>query len=109
MSEFYIADMRKGWNGNPYVTFWRPENAGYAYPLPWSGKYSKETVIDGGGYYTQKDGRSLTRFAVPCEVVDAIAESPRPGMIDGDAGPVVFNTADNRRKLRRAAFRNCTN
>lgn len=102
--EFYIADMRRGWRGNPYVTFWRPDNAGYAYPLSWAGRYSKETVVEGGDYYTEREGRSLQRFAVPVEVADKIATAPRPGMIDGDAGPVVINDETNRRKLRRAAL-----
>ncbi|MTH96540.1 hypothetical protein [Roseibium sp. RKSG952] len=104
MAGFYIADMRRNWRTNPYVTFWRPENAGYAYPLSWAGKYSRETVTDGGRYYTQREGKSLIRFAVPCDAAEAIAEPPTPGTIDGDAGPVIRNTAENRRRLRQAAF-----
>ena len=107
MSDFYIADLRPSFKSNPYVTFWRPENAGYAYPLPWAGKYSKETVIEGGSYYTEREGPSLIRLAVPCETVEALAKQPRAGVIEGNAGPVVLNTPENRRMLRHAAFRNC--
>jgi hypothetical protein len=103
--EYYIADMRPEWRTKPYVTFWRPKNAGYAFPLSWSGRYSEETVISGGDYYTERNGRSLIRFAVPIEAVDGLATSPRPGDIDGDAGPVVVNNDFNRRRLRKAAFR----
>ena len=102
--EYYIADMRPEWRGKPYITFWRPKDAGYAFPLPWSGRYSEETVISGGSYYTKREGRSLIRFAVPIEVVDGLATAPRPRDIDGDAGPVVVNNDFNRRKLRKAAF-----
>lgn len=41
MTEFFIVDLRPEWRGNPYVTLWRPDDAGYAYPLPWAGRYSK--------------------------------------------------------------------
>lgn len=101
---YLICDLRKDWNWRPYVTFWRPNNSNYAYPLSWSGDYSKETVDEGANYYTEKDGRSFIRFAVPREVAEKIAENPRPGDIDGDTGPVVRNTDENRRILRKAAY-----
>lgn len=102
--EYYIADMRREFRGNPYVTFWRPKNNGYAYPLSWAGKYTEGTVAEGGSYYTTRDGRTLARCAVPVSMADKIATDPGPGMIDGNAGPVVVNNVENRRKLRRAAF-----
>lgn len=102
--EYYIADMRRDFRGNPYVTFWRPDNAGYAYPLSWAGKYTERAVVEGGSYYTTRKGRSLVRFAVPVSAVDRIATDPGPGTIDGDAGPVIINSEKNRRVLRRAAF-----
>jgi hypothetical protein len=102
--EYYIADMRPEWRGNPYITFWRPKNAGYAYPLSWAGRYSAASVADGSGYYTTRTGRSLIRFAVLAEVADRIAIDPGPGMIEGNAGPVVINSVENRRRLRRTAF-----
>jgi hypothetical protein len=102
--EYYIADMRPEWRGKPYITFWRPKDAGYAFPLPWSGRYAAETVIAGGSYYTLREGRSLIRFAVPVEAVERIATAPKPRDIDGDVGPVVANNGANRRALRAAAF-----
>lgn len=101
--QFYIVDLRPKWSGNPYVTFWRPDNAGYAYPLPWAGKYDLQTVIEGGDYYTTREGRSLIRFAVRCEIVEAMGVTPSPGKIDGDVGPVVLNLPRIRQDLRRAA------
>lgn len=102
---FYIVDMRRKWQRDWAVTFWRPEDAGYAYPLSWAGKYSLQQVLNGGDYYTTCLGCYLIRFAVPCRVADALAVAPPPRMIDGDAGPVVFNTPENRAKLRRAALK----
>lgn len=100
--EYFIVDLRPEFARNPYVTFWRPKNAGYAYPLSWSGRYGKAEVIEGGSYYTKREGRSFTRFAVPCAIVEALAVAPKPGMIDGDAGPVVVNDASRRTALRKA-------
>lgn len=103
---FLICDLRAEWSWRPYVTFWRPNNANYAYPLSWAGDYTESQVIEGGRYYTTKEGgRSLIRFAVERRIAEAMATAPQRGHIDGDTGPVVLNTADNRRKLRAAAFR----
>jgi hypothetical protein len=57
------------------------------------------------GYHEKQEGRSLIRFAVACEVVDELASAPPRGLIDGDAGPVVMNTAENRKVLRKARHR----
>ena len=100
---FYIADLRPSFRSDPYVTFWRRNNAGYAYPLSWAGQYDAETIARGGAYYMKKEGRALIRCAVPCAQIAALAIEPGPGMIDGNAGPVVQNTVANRRKLRRIA------
>lgn len=99
---FYICDLRPVWSKQWAITFWRPQNAGYAYPLSWSGKYDRKTVAEGGDYYHEWEGGKLTRFPVPCAAADALATDPPRGMIDGDAGPIVRNTKEHRAKLRAA-------
>jgi hypothetical protein len=99
-----ICDLRPEWRGKPFITFWRPKNSNYAWPLSWAGDYTPEEVTKGGGYYTKRSGRFLIRFAVPRSVAEAISVPAPPRTIDGDAGPVVQNTPENRRALRRAAF-----
>ncbi|MDW5314980.1 hypothetical protein [Rhizobium sp. PL01] len=101
---FLICDLREDWMRRPYITFWRPNNANYAYPLTWSGDYPRATVDEKANYYTERRGRILLRFAVPRDVAEAISEAPEPGRIDGDAGPVVRNSGVNRRILRKAAY-----
>ena len=101
---YLICDLREEWGKRPYVTFWRPNNANYAYPLIWSGDYPKAVVDEKANYYTEKRGDTLIRFAVPREIAEAISENPEPGRIDGDAAPVVRNSGINRRKLRKAAY-----
>lgn len=96
--------MRPEWLRRPYITFWRPDDAGYVYPLSWAGDYSRNEVVAGGNYYRAKNGRWLIRFAVPRSVAEAMATGPNKGEIDGDAGPAVPNTPKNRANLRRAAF-----
>lgn len=101
---FVICDLRPEWRWKPYVTFWRPDDAGYAYPLIWAGNYTEEAVVAGGRYYTASENGKLVRFAVPRSAVEAFAVPPNPKEIDGDAGPVVPNTAAFRKKLQKLAF-----
>ena len=101
---FLICDLRREWCKRPYVTFWRPNNANYAYPLSWAGDYSRAEIDANADYYTEFDRNLLVRFAVPRDVAEALAEAPTKGDIDGDAGPVVRHTALNQRKLREAAY-----
>jgi hypothetical protein len=83
-----------------YITFWRPDDKGYCWPLSWAGEYSEKAVMENLGYYNS--GRSA--IAVLASVVDALAEIPRQGDIDGNAGPVVRNTKRNWRMLRAAVI-----
>jgi hypothetical protein len=105
--EFYIVDLRSVWKRNPYITFWRPRDAGYAYPLPWAGRYTKANVDEGGRYYYgSKDHKTrIDRFPVRCDVVERYGVQPAPGHIDGDAGPVVPNTKEIRQALKAARYR----
>lgn len=107
--QFYICDMRPEWRRKPFITFWRPNDAGYAFPLAWAGKYTRDEVILGGSYYYTTEDGALIRCPVAVKFADALGISPPPGVIDGDAGPVVKNTAANRRKLAQAAFDNGAN
>lgn len=105
---FYIVDVRAQFRGNRYVTLWRPDDAGYAYPLPWAGKYSQERIDANPGYYCKhRNGTApaFDRFPVPCEIVERHAVAPDPGRIDGNAGPVIPNTGAVRAALRRARYR----
>lgn len=102
---FFVADLRAEWRRNPYVTFWRPRNAGYAYPLPWSGRYTREEIDAQPSYYASAEAGRYTRFPVPCSAVEALAtDKPAAYVIDGDVGPVVPNTQANREAIRRARY-----
>ena len=103
---YYIVDLRDEWRRQKYITFWRPNNSNYAWPLSWAGKYEKSVVDEHGSYYCDTNGRkSLQRFPVLCAVVDAMAlTDPDKGDIDGNAGPVLRNSEKVRRKLRAAAY-----
>ncbi len=104
MTRYYIADLRPEWRSKRYVTFWRPNDAGYAFPLSWSGQYAQADLIAAVNYYWAREGQSLIRFPVPCAIVDRRAVPPAPGVIDGDAGPVLPNNGTTRKWLRRQAF-----
>ncbi|MET4636195.1 hypothetical protein [Kaistia defluvii] len=96
---YYVADFRPEWRGKRYVTFWRPKNAGYAFPLPWAGRYTRAEIENGGGYYTKREGRRYVRCAIRCSIVEAMGVAPEAGDIDGDVGLVVLKTAANRKAL----------
>lgn len=102
---FYIVDLRPDCS-QKYICFWRPKNAGYAFPLSWAGRYDKATVDANGSYYCNTNGsKRLVRFPVSCVLVDSLAiKKPDAGDIDGDAGPVLKNSEKVRRKLRAAAY-----
>lgn len=99
---YYICDMRREWLYKPYVSFWRPKDAGYAFPLSWSGKYTLERVVSQPHYYWHRNTKTFTRFPILCSVVDGLAVSPKPGTIDGDAGPVIWMNKNTRMTLRAA-------
>lgn len=100
-----ICDIRPSWQDDRYITFWRPNNGNYAWPLSWAGDYDAETVIRHWSYYRVIERGRLIRFPVPRTLVETIAVTPHAGIIDGDAGPVVRNTPENVAKLKRWQFK----
>jgi hypothetical protein len=78
-----------------YITVWRTDDCGYAWPLSWAGRYSDNAIQSGLDYYHNGDDN----IAIKCEVLDAICSTPEPGTIDNDAGPVVMNTESNWSKI----------
>mgnify|MGYP001602757590 CR=1 FL=1 len=92
--DYYVISVHHTRKRDRYITFWRPDNKGYAWPLSWSGKYSRDMVMSHLDYYNNGEN-----IAGSCDVVDALTTTPRKGGIDGDAGPVVLNTPDNWRAL----------
>nr|WP_063571387.1 hypothetical protein [Luteibacter rhizovicinus] len=96
MAEYYIVSIKHTHRRDLYITVWRPNDSGYAYPLSWAGLYAEDLMLAKLGYYNS----GCSAVAVPCEVFDRIAVPPSPGMIDNDAGPVVFNNAKSWRAIR---------
>lgn len=94
MKDFYIVSIKHSQRHDPYITFWRPDNAGYAWPLSWAGKYDLDTVMRDLSYYNSGED-----IAVPCGMADSLAVAPAPRTVDGDAGPVVLNTKENWKEL----------
>lgn len=89
--QFYIVNLSHHDKKKDYLTFWRPEDKGYCYPLSWSGKYSRAQIDTQLDYY--HNGGS--NIAVSCAVIDSMTEPPTKGSIDGDAGPIVRNSRYN--------------
>lgn len=91
MSDCYIVSLKHTRGEHAYITVWRPQNAGYAWPLSWAGKYSEADVLAERDYYHRGD----YSLAVPCALLDSLAVSPESGTTDNNAGPVVLNNRIN--------------
>lgn len=104
MSEYFIVSAKHTKKTDKYVTFWRPDNAGYCWPLSWAGRYTSAVIEGSPDYYNNV----CDSFCVPCEEVMKIAISPEPNTVDGDAAPVVQNNKDNWARLRAASLKDMT-
>lgn len=94
----YIVSVCHTQRRHKYITFWRPDDRGYCWPLSWAGKYSAENVAANPSYYMS----GCSAIAVTASVADSLAVHPAKGMIDNDAGPVVLNNRANWQKLLKA-------
>ena len=101
MADYYVADLRLSRAEDLYISFRRPERSdGVCWPLPWAGVWPEAGVRQAA---ESIDG--VETVAVPTEAVHALATAPAAGRIDGDVGPIVRNSASNRRALVLAARR----
>lgn len=92
---YYIVNLSHLTRRDTYVTLWRSDCRGYAWPLIWAGKYAESEIRSHLDYYN--DG--LDNVAVPCAILDALAVAPKAGLIDRDAGPVVPSTENNWKQI----------
>lgn len=97
MQNYYVVSLRHTTRSSTYISFFRPANAGYSWPLSWAGRYSESEIEAQLKYY--HNGQDT--FAVMCDVVEDMAVPPAPGTVDNDAGPVVLNTRANWKRLLR--------
>ncbi len=100
MAEYYVAALGPAHAQGLFIGFRRSAPGdGVCWPLPWAGTWPEAAVVEGAAELN--DG--VEAAAVPKDAVHALATPPPPGKIDGDAGPVVRNTAANRQALLLAA------
>lgn len=92
--DYYIVNLSHLKATDKYVTVWRPECKGYAWPLSWAGRYAEEEVLAHLDYYNSGDN-----IAVPCSILEGMAIAPAAGDIDNNAGPVVLNNAETWRVI----------
>lgn len=102
MTDYYVAALGATRPEDLYIGFRRPVRSdGVCWPLPWAGAWSEAEVVRAAAELNDGVGT----VAVPREAVQALATTPPPGKIVGDVGPVVRNSASNRRALIVAARR----
>lgn len=90
LSSYYIISPANTIGGHRYISLFRPNNAGYAWCLPWAGRYSREMVLSRQSYYCS----GTDTIAVPCDVVEAHTIMSQPGEIDGGTYPCLPNTTE---------------
>ncbi len=96
MSVYYVAALGPTHAHDPYICFRCPMDGDrVCWPLPWAGTWSEADVMEAAA----KLNNGVDTVAVPENAVRALATAPVPGKIDGDVGPVVRNSALNRRAL----------
>jgi hypothetical protein len=100
VNDFYVISLKHSQKRHRYITFWRHDDKGYAWPLSWAGRYGREHVMGQIDYYNN----GCDSISVPVDIIDAMTVAPNKGDIDGDAGPVVLNTAENWRKIMDAVI-----
>ena len=93
--DYYIVNLSHTRRDQKYITVWRPDCKGYAWPLEWAGRYAEDEVRRRIDYYN--DG--CANVAVRCHVLEYMAVPPQPGEIDNNAGPVVPNNAANWQRI----------
>ena len=76
-TDYYVLSLRWTRPGEPLVTWWGPEDAGYTTNLDQAGRYSAERVAGRRSYY---DNRRTT-LAVPCAVADRHACRSIPSIL----------------------------
>lgn len=85
---YYVASLKHTEQGHSWITFWRPNNANYAWPMEWSGRYSERSIRERLSYYNN----GLTTVAVRSDVVRALAI---PAVVDNHGVHCVPNTRFN--------------
>lgn len=85
----YILSIKHSAKHDDYITFWRPNDAGYTCYLPAAGRYTDRQIEASPNYYSN----GYTTAAVPCAQVDALGVEAMPGY--DCSGPVVQNNAEN--------------
>lgn len=86
MPEYYIASLKHTQRHQKWITFWRPNNSNYAWPLEWSGLYPEASVREQMYYYNS----GVAAVAVRADIVAALAV---PTVVDGHSVRCVPNTS----------------
>jgi len=95
---YVIMSVKHTRRADRWITFWRPDNAGYAWRMDWVGRYDADRVKEQPGYYDNSHGT----YAIPAAFVEARAVECED---DSGVGFRVPNSSSMRRKMVRAAIR----
>lgn len=97
---YVLASFKRTKSSDRYITLWRPKAAGYAWCLPWAGLYDASEALR-HSFAPDDDYPETHTYAAPLASIQPLFVAPAPGVIDNDVGPVLPNTAQNWKALRR--------
>jgi hypothetical protein len=106
---FLVVDFRKEWltpSRHPFITFWRPDDAGYCYDVTSAGRYlSGDLKSDYHDCFVYGSTTRLERFAVAEQSVLEVAHAVPANIIGRwQMKLIVMNNGPMRQFLRKHRF-----
>ncbi|MBX9497790.1 hypothetical protein J8Z86_17090 [Yersinia enterocolitica] len=89
--EYFVISLNHNQRSDSYVILWAENDSGYRGRIESAGRYSEEKILSNLGYYNC----GCSAIAIPCEVLEQLAEPVREGFFDTDDGRWVVNCRKN--------------
>ncbi|EPJ1396534.1 TPA: hypothetical protein PXQ76_002528 [Yersinia enterocolitica] len=100
--EYFVISLNHNQRSDSYVILWAENNSGYRGRIESAGRYSEEKILSNLGYYNS----GCSAIAVPCEVLERLAEPVKKGFFDTDDGRWVVNCRKNWTEILKNIVRN---
>ncbi|WP_145507602.1 hypothetical protein [Yersinia hibernica] len=91
VQEYFVISLNHNQRSDSYVILWADNDSGYRGRIESAGRYPEERILSALGYYNC----GCSAIAVPCEVLERLAEPVRKGFFDTDDGRWVVNCRQN--------------
>lgn len=89
--EYFVISVNHTTRHNRYIILWAENDAGYRGRIEAAGRYSEERILSHIRYYNS----GCDTVAVPCEVLERLAEPVEEKFFDAEGGKWVINCRKN--------------